>query len=278
MRNDSSYDVRRIARSVTTEISRLGAQVDLFAAAEMGVYRRFGLRAGMAVADLGCGPGFLLRALRAAEPDLALTGVDIEPLLLERARDLLDDGGPAVTLLEGSIEKTGLADESVDFVVSRLVLEHLADPAAALGEVLRILRPDGVAVIVDNDFAMHVMTHPHIPELDDLYRAYCRSRSDEGGNPTIGRELPALLRAAGFADIRFDVISAHSQVAGTDAFLRSEGSGIPVQLVRDGYLDSRTLARLTVGWRAMLRRDDHAIIRQLYAAAGRKVRPADLRR
>ncbi|MBG0566154.1 methyltransferase domain-containing protein [Actinoplanes aureus] len=274
MRNDSSYDVRRIARSVPAEIKRLGAQVELFADAEMRAYRRFGLRAGMAVADLGCGPGFLLQALRTAEPDLVLTGMDIEPLLLEQARELLDDGGPAITLLEGSIEKTGLPDESFDFVVSRLVLEHLADPMIALHEVHRVLRPGGIVVFVDNDFAMHVMTHPHIPELDDLYQAYCRSRRDEGGNPTIGRELPALLRAAGFGDIHFDVLSAHSQVTGIDAFLRSEGSGIPLQLVRDGYLDSRTLARLSVGWRAMRRRDDHAIIRQLYAAAGRKAHPA----
>jgi SAM-dependent methyltransferase len=268
--NDSSYDISRVAGSTEGEIDRLGAQVDLFANIEMPLYQRFGLTSGMSVVELGCGPGFLLERLRDTVPALRLTGLEIDELLVKRADALLWDNDVPVKVVQGRIEDTGFLDEEFDFAISRLVLEHLPDPMRALREVLRVLRPGGTAVFVDNDFAMHVLTYPHIPELEALYDAYRRARRDEGGNPTIGRQLPALLRAAGYEDVRFDVLSAHSQVVGKDAFLRSEGSGIPRKLVQDGYLDSSTMARLAVGWRKMLRRDDHAIVRQLYAAAGRK--------
>jgi ubiquinone/menaquinone biosynthesis C-methylase UbiE len=74
------------------------------------------------------------------------------------------------------------------------VLEHLPDPIKAIQEALRIIKPGGKAVFVDNDLTMHIMTHPHIPELGELYHAYCQSREVEGGNPKIGRELPTLLK------------------------------------------------------------------------------------
>jgi aspartate racemase len=61
-----------------------------------------------------------------------------------------------------------LPDESFDFVIARLVLEHLPDPLAALKEVLRVLKVGCRAVFIDNDFDLHERTWPDSPALMEL--------------------------------------------------------------------------------------------------------------
>jgi acyl carrier protein len=110
--------------------------------------------------------------------------------------------------------------------------------------------------------------------LDDLYDAYRRARRADGGNPCIGRELPGLLRRAGFSEVAVHVLAAHSQVSGDAAFLRAEGAGIPAQLVKSGYLAPETLDRLAREWRAMLAAPEHSMFRMLVAVSGVN-RPAE---
>ncbi|TDC47594.1 methyltransferase domain-containing protein [Micromonospora sp. KC207] len=270
MGTTGSYDVSRIGASVDAEIDRLGGQVELFWAKESQRYAGYGLTAGLTVVELGCGPGYLLEKLATAFPGLDLHGLELDPLLVERATRYLSEQGLDVSVRQGSILDTGYPEATFDFAVIRLVLEHLPEPMTAIREVYRILRPGGRAVFVDNDFEMHLMSFPPIPELREVYDAYCRSREDEGGNPRIGRELPVLLAAGGFVDVDYDVISAHSALVGDDLFARSEGVGIPSRLVRDGYLSSRTLGLVSSRWRDLLRGDGHALIRQLHLGTGRR--------
>jgi ubiquinone/menaquinone biosynthesis C-methylase UbiE len=267
-----SYDVRTIAANTRREVDRLHAQVDLFWAAEERVYEDLRLADAHSVVELGCGPGFLLAKLRAHFGVPRVVGLELDELLVSHAqRHLADLGFDDVEVVTGSITRTGFPDSSFDFAVSRLVLEHVPDPDAALRETYRILRPGGTAIFVDNDFDMHVITHPAIPELRDLYDAYCRLRTVQGGNPQIGRLLPGLMRAAGLTNIGFTVIAAHNVITGDEIFLRSEGIGIPSRLVREGYLSSSTLGRIMTSWRDMLRHENHAIVRQLYVAYGKKL-------
>jgi SAM-dependent methyltransferase len=128
---------------------------------------------------------------------LKVTAIEIDPFLVAYAKDYLSPKDQLsqkhihqCEILQSSLIDTGLAANSFDFAITRLVLEHLPDPVGAIQEVLRIVKPGGKAVFVDNDFNMYLMTHPHIAELGELYDAYCQSRETEGGNPKIGRELP----------------------------------------------------------------------------------------
>lgn len=81
------------------------------------------------------------------------------------------------------------ADNSFDFVIARMVLEHLPNPLDAVKEVYRVLKTAEKGVFIDNDFDMHLRAHPDIAELTELYEAYCRCRVSDGGNPRIGREF-----------------------------------------------------------------------------------------
>lgn len=272
MKERNSYNIKQIGGDTETEINRLKSQVELFWGKELKHYREFGLTDGMSVVELGCGPGFVIEKILAEFVDLSVTGVEIDSYLVEYATGYMKALGADVKILEGSILDTGLEDNSFDCAITRLVLEHLPDPVAAVKEVRRILKPGGKAIFVDNDFEMHIMTFPHIPELKELYDAYCHSRSNEGGHPKIGRQLPVVLQAGGLSNIDYEVICAHSGILGDEMFFRSEGVGIPTKLVRDGYLSSKALGKISVQWRDMIQRGDHAIIRQLYMAMGEKIK------
>ena len=77
----------------------------------------------------------------------SLMGVDIsEPML---ARAVRVEAGPQIGFLRADAQRLPLRDETVDAVVSIAVLQLVPDPAAALAEMARVLRPGGrLAVMV----------------------------------------------------------------------------------------------------------------------------------
>lgn len=271
MNQQGSYQIKSIASNVEKEINRLKAQVELFWDKELKHYIEFGLCEGMSIVELGSGPGFITEKIMEKFPNVNITLVEIDPLLVEYSHNYLSQKNLSqFEIIQRSIMETGLTENLFDFAITRLVLEHLPDPVNAVREVFRILKPGGKAIFVDNDFEMHIMTYPHIPELRELYDAYCQSRYAEGGNPKIGRELPSVLIKGGFSKIDFEIINAHSEIVGEEMFLKSEGIGIPFKLVQDGYLSSKALGKISFEWKNMLNCESHSIIRQLYMAVGVK--------
>jgi ubiquinone/menaquinone biosynthesis C-methylase UbiE/acyl carrier protein len=269
VKEEGSYKIQSFAANVDNEIRRLKAQVELFWPKERACLERAGLRDGMAILEAGSGPGHLLEKLLEAFPASPVTGVEVDPFLVETSRKVLaTSSGDRCRVFEQSITKMDFPDGTFDFVIARLVLEHLTRPLDAIVEVRRVLKTGGKAVFIDNDFDMHLRSYPEIPELKTLYEAYCRKRTDEGGNPRIGRELPGLLQMGGFSNVDLEIVSAHSRVIGDEAFLRSEGSGIPAQLVKDGYLARDMMERLARRWHEALKQKHHVFFRQLFLAVG----------
>lgn len=252
------------------EINRLKAQVQLFWNKEVKRYKEFGMKQGMKVIELGCGPGFVLERLSEEFSVIDLTGVEIDDNLVNYAMEYLKQK-KNIHIHQGSVLDITLPDNTYDFAISRLVIEHLSDPVAAIKEVCRILKPGGRAVFVDNDFEMHIECFPEIIELRELYDAYCEARCREGGKPKIGRELPILLKKGGFSNIDLEVVVAHSEIVGDEVFLKSEGIGIPSKLVKDGLLTSKAMGKISIKWRKMLKSEEHAMIRQLYMCVGEKL-------
>ena len=97
--------------------------------------------------DVGSGPGSVTASLaRAAGPDGLALGVDIsEPML---ARAVRAEAGPQVGFLRADAQRLPLRDQTVDAVTSIAVLQLIPDPAAALSEIARVLRPGGRLVVM----------------------------------------------------------------------------------------------------------------------------------
>ncbi|MBN1295094.1 MAG: methyltransferase domain-containing protein [Candidatus Latescibacteria bacterium] len=278
MSKSGSYNVNNFSTTSEGEIRRLNAQIDLFWEKEFAFYRKSGLVDGMNILDCGCGPGYLSEMLLGLLPKSKVTAVEMDSYLVKVASERLSGyiGEKRCSVIENSILKLDLPDNRFDFAVTRLVVEHVPDPLQACRELFRVLKPDGIVMVIDNDFEMHVRTYPPIPEQNDLYDAYCRARADEGGNPKIGRELPMILKKSGFSSIDLEILCAHSTILGDGPFLKSEGPGIPTQLVETGYFSGESYKKLIFRWHEMLKNNDHVIVRQLYAATGRKVTKVDI--
>jgi ubiquinone/menaquinone biosynthesis C-methylase UbiE len=109
---------------------------------------RAGVRADSMVADVGTGTGFVILGLA---PYVAkVFGFDESPEMLEEARRNLS-AYSNVELREAAGDHLPIADNSLDAVFANMYLHHTRDPAAAIVEMVRILRPCGRLVVTDLD-------------------------------------------------------------------------------------------------------------------------------
>jgi ubiquinone/menaquinone biosynthesis C-methylase UbiE len=119
---------------------------------------------GARMLEVGCGPGRLSLRL-ARQHGLDVTGVDLDPAMIERARTNADrrgDGGEhRPTFQVGDVASLAFPDGSFDLVVSTLSMHHWGDPTAGLAEIGRVLCPGGRALIWD--FRPGVRPHPFGP-------------------------------------------------------------------------------------------------------------------
>ena len=268
---DGSYKLESFTENKESEVNRLKFQVDLFYQREFELYKKIGLEDGMKIIECGSGPGFLISNIVRDLPHCTATAVEIDPFLIEQlSKNSVINGKKVFEVKHASIYKTELPDNFFDFAIARLVLEHLKEPEKAIAEVRRILKPGGKLVLVSNDFTYHLLTYPSIPELDDMYNAYIKSRFSEGGNPLIGRQLPVLLKKGKFEEINIEIICVHSDLEGDKPFLKAENVNISKSLVKDGFLKKEILESLIENWYKMLQQPDHVFFRQLFVISGAK--------
>jgi SAM-dependent methyltransferase len=103
------------------------------------------------VVDLGTGPGLLLADLAARYPTAEIVGVDGQPEMLARARQV-EARVERVRVVAHDVSQGAVPSidaSSVDLVVVSHVLHELLRPTQLLDEVRRALRPGGVLVLTD---------------------------------------------------------------------------------------------------------------------------------
>lgn len=100
-----------------------------------------GIRAGMSVLDVGCGTG--VAALTAARVGAKVTGVDLTPPLVERARENAALMNVEATFQQGDVEALPVADAAFDVVISQFGHMFAPRPDVAVREMLRALKPGG---------------------------------------------------------------------------------------------------------------------------------------
>ena len=94
---------------------------------------------GDTVLDVATGTGAVAREL-IRRKGCSVVGVDVSPEMLAEARRRLD---PEVRLVEASAERLPFADEAFDGLTFTYLLRYVADPAATLRELARVVKPGG---------------------------------------------------------------------------------------------------------------------------------------
>jgi len=115
-----------------------------------------GLKAGFMVLDFGCGPGsYSIAAARLAGPSGKVFALDIHPLALARVRRRAAKAGLKNIETISSDAATGLPDSRVDLVLLYDILHMLGDPDGVLGELCRVLKPDGRLSVSDHHMTIN---------------------------------------------------------------------------------------------------------------------------
>src|SRR4051812_25976307 len=124
---------------------------------------------GLVVLDVGCGPGTDLAAMAGlVAPDGVVIGVDHDERMVREAAQRTADL-PGVEVRPGDAHALPLADASVDRARTARVLQHVADPAAAVTDIARVLRPGGVVAFAEPDWGTLV-----VDAGDDIDRSVSR--------------------------------------------------------------------------------------------------------
>jgi ubiquinone/menaquinone biosynthesis C-methylase UbiE/DNA-binding transcriptional ArsR family regulator len=152
------------------------------------------------VGDLGCGTGLVSAALA---PFVArVVAVDASPEMLQAARARVGSADN-VDLRRGDLEALPIDDERLDVATLMLVLHHVPDPAVALKEVARVLKPGGRLLLVDMS-----------PHERENYR-------QQMGHVWLGfadEQMRRLLTDAGFSEIRITALVPDVQAKGPGLF------------------------------------------------------------
>lgn len=113
--------------------------------------RMMGLKRGMDVADIGCGPGFwTLPAARITGPAARVYACDISPRMLAAARQRASaDGRTNITIKRSRTYQVPFAPACTDFCMMNYVLHEVDDPPRLLAEGARVLRRGGVLAVYE---------------------------------------------------------------------------------------------------------------------------------
>ena len=175
------------------------------------------LPAGMSVADLGCGTGYLAASLLGNVARLVC--VDRSPAMLAEAEKRLSrhDRGTTLEFREGELDRLPLDDGELDGVTCGMVLHHLPELDPAFGEMARVLKPGGTAVVL---------------ELAPHREAWMRRDLGDRHLGLAPEEILAAFERAGFVDAAVDPVEDHYRPRRSDAAPGDETPSLSLYVVR----------------------------------------------
>ena len=168
-------------------------------AANSAAYLLPHLHPGQRLLDVGSGPGTITADLARLVREVVALEVTEAAADLTRA-ELERQGITNATVVVGDVHRLEPDDDSFDVVHAHQVLQHVADPVAALREMVRVARPGGLVAARESDYG-HFSWHPASPGLDRWLELYDAAARANGGEPHAGRMLLAWAHAAGATEV-----------------------------------------------------------------------------
>ncbi|MEE2525395.1 methyltransferase domain-containing protein [Hyphobacterium sp. HN65] len=182
------------------EVSRLGQQHAIWRERALAAWRRAGLKPGMSVLDMGCGPGHASFDLaQLVGPSGEVIAVDQSELFLEaveagaRARGLTN-----IRTMKADLAEFELPAKAVDFIWTRWVMSFLSAPQDLITRLGPALRPGGVFVAHEYGDYTTFGLHPRHETLDRFIDAVQASWRAFGGEPDIAKQLPEICASVGW--------------------------------------------------------------------------------
>ena len=226
------------------------------------------LRAGLELLDVGCGPGNITCDLADRVAPGPVVGLDVSAEVVTAATtDAQERGTANVSFRTGDLYALEFDDDAFDVVHAHQVLQHLTEPVAALRELRRVVRPDGVVAVRDSDYAAMTWA-PAEPRLDRWLELYHQVTARNGAEADAGRRLLGWAQRAGFTAI--EVSSSNWTYADPetrawwgDLWADRVGladSALYRQAIEYGLSTPDELIDLAAGWRSWAKADDGVFV------------------
>lgn len=160
--------------------------------------RRAALREGLVI-EVACGTGLVLSEMATTRPGLKTVGLDVDPLILREA-------DPEIPRVAGRAEALPFADGCAAAVVFHLGLMWVR-PREALAESGRVLRRGGHLILAAEPDYAGMLSHPEPSGRTPMGEKLARGIQRAGGDPYVGRRLPALVDSVGMRTLEYGLAS-----------------------------------------------------------------------
>jgi SAM-dependent methyltransferase len=161
------------------------------------------IKPGDSILEVGSGLGILANYVATQFPGSTVTGIEIAPGQIEKARADFSET-PNLKFLEGDALSLEFMEASFDVVYCRYVLEHVSDPARVMDEIFRILKGGGRLFVQENNILVYAL-NPDCPSYSVMLRKFAELQSRMGGDAEIGKKLFSLMKNAGFGSIQLSI-------------------------------------------------------------------------
>ncbi len=170
--NPSDRDATYALGRTSHETTRLIEQSRIYGESTKRLCERAGICTGMRVLEIGSGAGDV--ALTVAElvgKSGLVVGVDVNPRILETARQRVANAGMNnVEFITGDA-RTFAFEDKFDALVGRFVLMYMADPVMALKKLIMHLKPGGIVAFQEPEYTLYpAYQHPDTPLMNQLYQ------------------------------------------------------------------------------------------------------------
>lgn len=190
------------------EQDRLRSQAEF---CEFAIYQNVNFQDRKNLLEVGCGVGAQTEILLRRFPKLNITGIDLNKAQLKSAQEHL----ARYPHLNGRYKLQEMAADNLKFEANTFdcaflcwILEHVPNPAKALSEVRRVLRPGG-EIVVTEVMNSSFFLDPYSPHVWKYWMAFNDFQYDRAGDPFIGAKLGNLLTSIGYRSIQTEIKTWH---------------------------------------------------------------------
>lgn len=229
---------------------------------------------GMVVLDVGCGTGAITHGIaEIVGPNGRVVGIDNDQELINKARKNYRNI-PGLTFEIADIYNLPFNNE-FDIVTSARVLQWLANPQAALNQMVQSTKHTGQVLVVDYNH-MKISWEPEILEtMQNFYDTFLQWRSDAGMNNEIADNLPSMFAESGLTNVKVtaqnETISRLDQDFPKHISIWAEVAAVRgIQMVKDGFITENQRARAEYDFRKWIIESAKSQTMYLLAVEGTK--------
>ncbi len=214
-----SYEFGTFAEN-EQELERLVAQAKVALDIEQEIWVKAGLKPGLKVLDLACGPGVISCEMAKMVAPGEVLGLDLSEQLLTLAdTHRRQEGVTNVEFQLGDVYELNLGGRTFDFIYARFLFQHLSEPDKALANIVQALKPGGTLCVLDVDDDW-VGLYPEPEGFKAFVQAAAEGQRRSGGDRHVGHKLVGYFHAAGLTDVRADIRVVTSFDVGLETYLK----------------------------------------------------------